>query len=55
MNEQVAEYEIGKRHLAHIMGKDPDNFEQEDIDVSILCPTILISSNHDMSRHCHTT
>jgi len=27
------EYEIGKRHLANMMGEDPDTFTQEDIDV----------------------
>lgn len=34
MAEQVAEYEIGRRHLANIMGEDPETFTQEDIDVS---------------------
>ena len=33
MQEEIAEYEIGKRHLAHIMGEDPDTFAQHDIDV----------------------
>ncbi len=33
MSKEIAEYEIGKRHLANIMGVDPDNFTQEDIDV----------------------
>ena len=32
---ETEEYNIGKRHLANIMGQDPDLFEQEDIDVSI--------------------
>lgn len=36
MNEQIVEYEIGKRHLANIMGLDPENVDQEDIDVSNL-------------------
>lgn len=34
MKEEVAEYEIGKRHLANIMGEDPNTFSQEDVDVS---------------------
>ena len=34
LKEEVAAYEIGKRHLANMMGKDIDNFEQADIDVS---------------------
>ena len=33
MDEETAEFEIGKRHLATIMGADPDLFTQEDIDV----------------------
>ena len=33
MQEEIAEFEIGKRHLANIMGQDPDMFQQEDIDV----------------------
>lgn len=33
MEEEIAEFEIGKRHLASIMGADPDMFTQEDIDV----------------------
>ena len=34
MQSELAEFEIGKRHLANIMGADPDDFTQEDIDVS---------------------
>ncbi|MPC11419.1 28S ribosomal protein S9, mitochondrial [Portunus trituberculatus] len=33
MVEQVAEYEIGRRHLANMMGEDPETFTQEDINV----------------------
>ena len=33
MEKEIHDYEIGKRHLAKIMGADPDNFTQEDIDV----------------------
>lgn len=35
MFEQISEYEIGRRHLANMMGEDPETFTQEDIDVSI--------------------
>ncbi|XP_028998980.1 28S ribosomal protein S9, mitochondrial [Betta splendens] len=35
IQKQVEEYNIGKRHLANMMGEDPDNFTQEDIDRSI--------------------
>ena len=34
MAEEIAEYEIGKRHVANIMGLDPETITQEDIDVS---------------------
>ncbi|XP_070786861.1 small ribosomal subunit protein uS9m [Enoplosus armatus] len=35
IQKQVEEFNIGKRHLANIMGEDPENFTQEDIDRSI--------------------
>jgi len=35
MSEEIAEYEIGKRHVANIMGLDPETIAQEDIDVSL--------------------
>lgn len=34
MKTQQLEYQIGKRHLANMMGEDPETFTQEDIDVS---------------------
>ena len=34
MEEKMQEFKIGKRHLANIMGADPENFTQQDIDVS---------------------
>ncbi|GAB1600503.1 28S ribosomal protein S9, mitochondrial-like [Argonauta hians] len=45
MKEEVAQFEIGKRHLANIMGKDADTFTQEDIDKAIeyLLPSGLFS------------
>lgn len=35
MTEEKTAYEIGKRHLANMMGRDPETFTQEDIDVII--------------------
>ncbi|XKL62472.1 hypothetical protein PGB90_002305 [Kerria lacca] len=35
MVEQRTDFEIGKRHLANMMGRDPENFTQEEIDESI--------------------
>lgn len=36
IQKQVEEFNIGKRHLANMMGEDPENFTQEDVDVSAL-------------------
>lgn len=33
MKKEVLEYELGKRHLANMMGEDPEFFTQEDINV----------------------
>ncbi|XP_018353304.1 PREDICTED: 28S ribosomal protein S9, mitochondrial [Trachymyrmex septentrionalis] len=35
MKKEILEYEIGKRHLANIMGEDPESFTQADINRSI--------------------
>ncbi|MEQ2197021.1 hypothetical protein XENOCAPTIV_021076, partial [Xenoophorus captivus] len=35
IQKQIEEFEIGKRHLANMMGEDPENFNQEDIDIYI--------------------
>nr|XP_008191155.1 PREDICTED: 28S ribosomal protein S9, mitochondrial [Tribolium castaneum] len=35
MKEQTVEFQIGKRHLANMMGEDPESFTQEDIDSAI--------------------
>ncbi|XP_034720402.1 28S ribosomal protein S9, mitochondrial [Etheostoma cragini] len=35
IQKQVEEFNIGKRHLANMMGEDPENFSQEDVDRSI--------------------
>uniref|UniRef100_A0A671WV46 Small ribosomal subunit protein uS9m n=1 Tax=Sparus aurata TaxID=8175 RepID=A0A671WV46_SPAAU len=37
IKKQVEEFDIGKRHLANMMGEDPENFTQEDIDVRVPC------------------
>lgn len=34
MKVQSQEYKIGKRHLANMMGEDPETFTQEDVDVN---------------------
>jgi hypothetical protein len=34
MKQQSQEFEIGRRHLANMMGEDPETFTQQDIDVS---------------------
>ena len=33
IKEQLHQYNIGKRHLANMMGKDPEFFTQHDVDV----------------------
>jgi hypothetical protein len=33
LDEKNSEFEIGRRHLARIMGEDPEGFNQEKIDV----------------------
>ncbi|XP_072303819.1 small ribosomal subunit protein uS9m [Eucyclogobius newberryi] len=35
IQKQVEEFNIGKRHLANMMGEDPETFTQDDIDRSI--------------------
>ncbi|XP_049860254.1 28S ribosomal protein S9, mitochondrial [Schistocerca gregaria] len=35
MKQQEHEFKLGKRHLANMMGEDPDTFTQEDIDNAI--------------------
>lgn len=34
MRIQEDEYRIGKRHLANMMGEDPETFTQDDVNVS---------------------
>lgn len=33
MKEKTEEFEIGKRHLAKMMGENPETFSQDKIDV----------------------
>ena len=33
IKQQLLDFNIGKRHLANMMGKDPEFFSQDDIDV----------------------
>ncbi|XP_017794493.1 PREDICTED: 28S ribosomal protein S9, mitochondrial [Habropoda laboriosa] len=35
IEKQILEYDIGKRHLANMMGEDPDKFTQKDVDKAI--------------------
>lgn len=35
MKQQTHEYNVGKRHLANMMGVDVETFTQKDIDVSL--------------------
>lgn len=37
IQKQVDEFNIGKRHLANMMGEDPESFTQEDVDVRDTC------------------
>jgi len=41
MEQQTHEYNIGKRHLANMMGVDAETFTQKDIDVSLLLDLIF--------------
>jgi len=35
LKEQLLQYNVGKRHLANMMGEDPDTFTQKDVDKAI--------------------
>uniref|UniRef100_UPI00358EABDD small ribosomal subunit protein uS9m isoform X2 n=1 Tax=Myxine glutinosa TaxID=7769 RepID=UPI00358EABDD len=43
IRKQVEEFQFGRRHLANMMGENPDNFTQEDVDRAIryLLPSAL--------------
>ncbi|XP_047354928.1 28S ribosomal protein S9, mitochondrial [Vespa velutina] len=54
MKVEIEAYEKGKRHLANMMGEDPENFTQNDIDKSIeyLFPSGLYDSKaRPMMKH----
>lgn len=52
MKTQRHEYQLGKRHLANMMGEDPETFTQEDVDVSL--EIILVFSLHNfVLLECH--
>jgi hypothetical protein len=42
MKEQLHQYNVGKRHLANMMGEDPETFTQEDVDVRTPDVTVLV-------------
>lgn len=35
MRQQTLEYQIGKRHLANMMGENPETFTQDDVNVFV--------------------
>jgi hypothetical protein len=37
ISKQEKEFVFGRRHLANMMGKDPETFSQDDINVSCVC------------------
>jgi len=47
MKAEVADYEIGKRHLANIMGENPETFTQDDVNRAIeyLLPNGIFHKN----------
>ncbi|XP_030057313.1 small ribosomal subunit protein uS9m isoform X1 [Microcaecilia unicolor] len=42
IKKQIEEFNVGKRHLANMMGEDPETFTQEDIDVCELSMLMLL-------------
>ncbi|XP_074847405.1 small ribosomal subunit protein uS9m [Carettochelys insculpta] len=54
IKSQIEEFNLGKRHLANMMGEDPETFTQEDIDKAIayLFPSGLFEKRaRPMMRH----
>ncbi|ESO02460.1 hypothetical protein HELRODRAFT_154121 [Helobdella robusta] len=54
MSEEIAEFEMGRRHLANIMGLDPENITQDDIDKAIeyLLPSgLFVKKARPMLKH----
>ncbi|KAH0624587.1 hypothetical protein JD844_032219 [Phrynosoma platyrhinos] len=57
IKKQIEEFDIGKRHLANMMGEDPETFTQEDIDNSYYrpdateyCPKALLYEEQEPLR-----
>ncbi|OXB66590.1 hypothetical protein ASZ78_008210 [Callipepla squamata] len=54
IKKQIEEFELGKRHLANMMGEDPETFTQEDIDraIAYLLPSGLFDKRaRPMMKH----
>uniref|UniRef100_A0A8B9QLX6 Small ribosomal subunit protein uS9m n=1 Tax=Anas platyrhynchos TaxID=8839 RepID=A0A8B9QLX6_ANAPL len=54
IKKQIEEFNIGKRHLANMMGEDPETFTQEDIDraIAYLFPSGLFDKRaRPMMKH----
>lgn len=49
MEQQTHEYNVGRRHLANMMGVDPETFTQKDIDVSYHFKVLNIIYNNSKS------
>lgn len=47
MKVKEEEFRIGKRHLANMMGEDPETFTQEDVDVGYLFTSIKTVDNFE--------
>lgn len=41
IQQQREEFRLGRRHLANMMGEDPESFSQEDVDVGATFVSIL--------------
>lgn len=42
MKVQEHEFKIGKRHLANMMGEDPETFTQADVDVRYILNMLVV-------------
>ncbi|XP_021269612.1 28S ribosomal protein S9, mitochondrial [Numida meleagris] len=54
IKKQIEEFDLGKRHLANMMGEDPETFTQEDIDraIAYLFPSGLFDKRaRPMMKH----
>ena len=48
IKKQIEEFNIGKRHLANMMGEDPETFTQEDVDVSAVLVLGIMATRADL-------